>query len=73
MNAPISPPSILVSFVPVMTRDQFAELVGVTRRTVDGWVSRGYVPVIRFASSEGRTKNSLVNVAALNRQCLEVL
>ena len=73
MNAPVNAPSILTPFVPVMTRDQFAQFVGVTKRTVDGWVSRGYVPVIRFGNGEDTAKHSLVNVAALNRQCMEAL
>jgi len=50
---------------PVMHKEKFAELVGVSLGIVDGWCDRGYVPTVRVG------KYSLVNLALLNVQCLK--
>lgn len=50
---------------PLLTRQRFADLVGVTHDTVNKWIDRGYIPVV----SVGRW--SLVNVALLNARCLD--
>lgn len=55
----------LATSVPLMTRENFARLVGVTAGTVDGWVDRGYIPTLAVG------KYSLVNVALLNKRALE--
>lgn len=51
--------------MPLLTRERFATLVGVSHDTVNKWVDRGYIPVV----SVGRW--SLVNVALLSARCLE--
>lgn len=51
--------------VPVMSRDRFAEHVGVTPDVVTGWISRGYVPVVPIG------KYNLINVALLTKMSLE--
>ena len=50
---------------PLVTRERFSEMVGVTPDTVNKWIDRGFLPVFRV----GRW--SLVNVALLNARCLE--
>lgn len=50
---------------PLLTRERFAALVGVSQDTVNKWIDRGYIPVV----SVGRW--SLVNVALLSARCLE--
>lgn len=51
--------------VPVMSRDLFAQQVGVSLDTVTGWINRGYIPVVEV----GRYR--LVNLALLNKMALE--
>jgi excisionase family DNA binding protein len=50
--------------VPEMTVERYAQQVGVTTRTVEGWIAKGYIPTIKM----GRRR--LVNVAARMRECL---
>ncbi|WP_293932753.1 hypothetical protein [Iodobacter sp.] len=50
---------------PLVTRQRFSELCGVTLDTVNKWVDRGYLPVVAM----GRW--SLVNIALINARCLE--
>lgn len=52
-------------FVPVMDRKQFAQLVGVTDRVVEGWISRGYLPTIKFSNGEQTSKLTLINMIEL--------
>ena len=51
--------------VPVMSRERFAELAGIEIGVLNGWISRGYLPVIEF----GRYR--LVNIALLTKMALE--
>lgn len=54
-----------LSASPLVSRERFAEMVGVSRDTVCKWIDRGYIPVVNV----GRW--SLVNVALLTVRCLE--
>ena len=54
-----------LSPVPVMHREKFAESVGVTLDVVNGWINRGYIPTFEVG------KYNLVNVALLNKLCLD--
>lgn len=47
-----------VLFVPVMTIERFAELVGLTAKTVEAQVHRGYYPTTKIG------KRRMINVAA---------
>ena len=40
----------------------FADSIGVTKRTVEGWIDRGYIPSIKIG------KRRLVNAHALKKQ-----
>lgn len=51
--------------VPVMSRDRFAEHVGVTPDVVTGWISRGYIPTVSIG------KYTLINIALLTKHSLE--
>ncbi len=51
--------------VPEMSLDKYAEQVGVSKRTVDGWAERGYLPTVKIG------KRRLVNVALRTSECLE--
>lgn len=51
--------------VPVMARERFAELAGVDVGVVNGWIAKGYMPVIEFG------KYRLVNIALLTKLALE--
>ena len=64
MERPGLPALVLLSAVPVMTKERFAELVGVEVGVVRGMLDRGYLP----ATKVGRHR--LVNVAALQARCL---
>jgi excisionase family DNA binding protein len=48
--------------VPVLSKERFAELVGVSVDTVRGWISRGHVPVVHIG------RRALVNVAAMTEE-----
>lgn len=52
---------------PVMHKDKFADLVGVSSGVVDGWCDRGHVPTVKVG------KYALVNLALLNANCLRGL
>lgn len=51
--------------VPVMHREKFAELVGVSVDVVSGWINKGYIPAIEVG------KYRLVNLALLNKLAIE--
>jgi predicted site-specific integrase-resolvase len=51
--------------VPVMSRERFAELAGLEVGVVNGWINKGYLPVVEF----GRYR--LVNLALLTKMALE--
>jgi excisionase family DNA binding protein len=51
--------------VPIMSRERFAELVGVSDDTVRGWMNNGYIPTVKIG------RHRVVNLLALSRECLE--
>ncbi|MGH1486892.1 MAG: helix-turn-helix domain-containing protein [Cellvibrionaceae bacterium] len=51
--------------VPEMTIEHYAQHVGVTARTVEGWIAKGLIPTMKI----GRRR--LVNVAARMAVCLD--
>lgn len=53
--------------VPLMHKEKFAELVGVTYGVVDGWCIRGYLPTKIVG------KHQLVNLVALTQECIDEL
>jgi hypothetical protein len=55
----------VVLFVPVMTREKFAELTGLPLGVVRGLIGRGSLMTVRLG------KRNLVNVALLNKIALE--
>jgi len=50
---------------PLVTRERFAELVGLPVGVIVGFVNKGYLPVMSVG------KYSLVNVELLRKRCLE--
>lgn len=51
--------------MPLISRELFAQLIGVSADTVGGWISRGYLPTYEI----GRYR--LINIALLNQMALE--
>lgn len=51
--------NVVIVLVPEMTTDKYAEHVGVSDRTVDGWVNKGLIPTVKI----GRRR--LVDVASI--------
>jgi hypothetical protein len=51
--------------VPVLTRESFAEQVGLTAPTVYSMCDRGYLPTVHFG------RRVFINVEVLRRQCAE--
>ncbi len=49
--------------VPEMTIEQYADHVGVTPRTVQNWLDRGYIPTVKVG------KRRLVNVFQRTVEC----
>ncbi len=50
---------------PLVTRERFAELVGLPIGVVIGFANRGYIPTVSIG------KYSLVNLELLRKRCLE--
>ncbi|WP_112068109.1 hypothetical protein [Herbaspirillum rubrisubalbicans] len=50
---------------PVVSRERFAEMVGLPLGVVVGFINKGYLPTVSIG------KYSLVNVAAIQRSCSE--
>ncbi|MFZ6876277.1 hypothetical protein ACO0LF_29795 [Undibacterium sp. Di27W] len=48
----------------LMSREKFADMIGIPVGVVTGWCDRGYLPVVPIG------KYSLINVALLHQQCL---
>lgn len=68
MNAPAHPsqfienmPASMVVQIPLMSREKFAELCGVSDGVVQGWIVRGYLPMYEIG------KYRLINIIALNQ------
>lgn len=53
------------AFVPVCTRERFAQFSGLEEGVIRGLCDRGYLPTVRLG------KYSLINLAALLIQCQE--
>jgi len=49
---------------PEMTMEKYAESVGVTKDTVDGWIKRGYLPSFKLG------KYRMVNVMQRAIDCM---
>ena len=60
-----TPALALLMAVPVMTKERFAELVGVEVGVIRGMLDRGYLPTKKIG------RHRFVNVAALQVDCLE--
>jgi len=58
------PDNTLHIHVPEMTIEHYAAHVGVSTRTVNGWINRGYLPSIKLG------KRRLVNVAQRTIDCI---
>jgi hypothetical protein len=54
-----------VSFVPVMTREKFAELSGLPIGVVRGLINKGLLPTVSLG------KRNLVNLTLINQRALE--
>ena len=52
---------------PLLSKQLFADLVGVSVRVVDGWITKVICPVIKMG------RYSLINIAKVQQQCLEDL
>lgn len=57
--------SVLCAFVPVCTRERFAQFSGLEEGVIRGMCDKGYLPTIRLG------KYSLINLVALAKQCNE--
>lgn len=53
------------AITPLVSREKFAELVGIEPGVVLGWCNKGYLPTVPMG------RHSLVNLAKLSQQCLE--
>lgn len=65
MSSFVQVPGLTVSPVYLVTRERFAEQVGVTVEVVNGWIARGYIPTVPV----GRWR--LVNLLILNKMLLD--
>lgn len=52
-------------FVPVCTRERFAQFSGLDEGIIRGMCERGYLPTIKIG------KHSLINMVALIQECLQ--
>ncbi|MBW3566852.1 MAG: hypothetical protein KY410_02650 [Proteobacteria bacterium] len=59
-----TPAFALLLAVPIMTKERFAQLVGVEVGVVRGMMDREYLPTVKIG------RHRLVNVAALQARCL---
>jgi DNA-binding transcriptional regulator YiaG len=71
MNARVEPRQFIENFAtsmvvqsPLMSREKFAELCGVSVGVVQGWIARGYLPMHEMG------KYRLINVIALTSMLL---
>lgn len=62
VTLPVIQPQVLP---PLVSRDRFAELVGLPLGVVVGFINKGYIPTVSIG------KYSLVNVELLRKSCLE--
>ena len=59
-----TPSLALLLAVPVMTKERFAELVGVEVGVIRGMLDRGHLPAMKIG------RHRFVNVTALQARCL---
>ena len=64
-DVPSLPTVFNCAFVPVCTRERFAQFSGLEEGVIRGLCDRGYLPTIKLG------KYSLINLAALIQQCSE--
>lgn len=57
------PPMVLVS--PLVSRERFAEMVGLPIGVIIGWCNKGILPTCTLG------RYSLINVASLQKSCIE--
>jgi hypothetical protein len=65
MERSSTPSLALLVQVPVMTKERFAELVGVEVGVIRGMLDRGYLPSKKIG------RHRFINVALLQVQCLQ--
>lgn len=53
-----------VGYSPLMDRRQFARAVGVSEQTVEGWIARRELPMVKIG------RRNLVNIAAIHQRCV---
>lgn len=58
-------PSLPHYKTPLVSRERFAELVGLPVGVVTGFINKGYLPTVSIG------KYSLVNLALLEKRCLD--
>ncbi|OAM51519.1 hypothetical protein A7981_08495 [Methylovorus sp. MM2] len=51
--------------LPVISRQKFAEMIGMSEGIIEGWMNRGYLPTLLIG------KHRLINLALLNKLALE--
>ena len=56
---------VFSALVPIMTKDRFSDLSGVSPEVLRGWLDRGYLPSMRIG------KHRLINMVALVKQASE--
>lgn len=53
------------AIVPLMTKERFSQLSGMTLDTIEGHIRRGYLPVKKIG------RRLLINIALLQAECLD--
>lgn len=61
--AQILPTSVVCAFVPMCTRERFAQFSGLEEGVIRGMCDRGYLPTIKVG------RYSMINLVALIQQC----
>ncbi|WP_196798396.1 helix-turn-helix domain-containing protein [Burkholderia territorii] len=56
--------AVPAGYSPLMDRRQFARAVGVSEQTVEGWIARRELPMVKIG------RRNLVNVAAIHQRCV---
>ena len=51
-----------VVYTPVMSKEKFSEIAGFSQRTVEGWISRGYIPTVKIG------KHRVINLHVLSQE-----
>lgn len=56
--------------VPIMTKESFSSLVGVSVAVIDKHVRNDFLPVIKLRRGSSESKRTYINVAALREVCI---